>query len=71
MNARQADIDRRLRDQASIGLVDWLDKQRTAGTSYGVMSRKLYELTGDSVSYESLRKWAKAFDVAGTQRTAA
>lgn len=71
MTARQGDVDRRLRDLTGRGLVDWLTVQRATGASFGVMSRKLYDLTGLSVSYESLRQWAKAFGVTKPEDVAA
>lgn len=62
MTPRQADIDRRLRDRVGVTLADWLHAQRLGGSSYGVMSRRLFDLTGDSVSYESLRLWCARLD---------
>ena len=42
-----------------MGLIDWLSSNRSAGTSYGALSVRLYELTGDMVSHETLRRWSK------------
>lgn len=62
MTPRQADVDRRLRDRVGLTLTDWLRAQRRSGCSYGAMSRRLFDLTGDSISYESLRTWCSRLE---------
>ena len=63
MTPRQRDIDRRLRDTTGMTLDAWLIRQREGRVSYNMMALALHQETGDSVSYETLRTWARSLTV--------
>ena len=63
MTPRQRDIDRRLRDATGMTLEAWLTRQRDDRASYHMMTLALHQETGDSVSYETLRTWARSLTV--------
>lgn len=74
LTTRQADIDRRLRKETGSGLVAWLTEHRTSPpkpTPFVAISRELFDTTGDSVSYESLRQWCIDFHISERNGAAA
>lgn len=63
-NQLQRATDALLRERHGVSLRELIRDERAQGTSFEVISRRIYALTGEAVnvSFGTVRRWAAALD---------